>query len=399
MLRVAAYGAVCWALAISPSFAAENWPGWRGLSRFAVCDEHRLPASWDPSTNIRWKAEAPGVGFSSPIVWEDRVYLTSAQENGFRRLVHCLDRGSGKRVWSQAIEHDDPEIASSMTGHAASTPATDGQRIVACFGNAGAVCYDREGKLLWKRDLGQFDSELGLASSPWIEGDCAYLLCDHDGDRFKSFDSYLLALDLATGRTLWKTERPGLYRSWSSPVMIAVDGQRELLVSGQDELRAYDPASGEQRWQIRGLTDWVTPTPVFGHGLIFAQSGRDGPVLALRPSGVTAWQHRGGPYVCSAVLYGDYLYSHNEQGILSCYAARTGELAYRERLEGKFWASSIAGDGKVYITSENGTTYVIRAGSRYELLATNKLDEYTLASPAIQRGLFVRTEKHLWCVE
>ncbi len=368
----------------SSSIRAENWPGWRGLSRFAVSDEHALPTVWSPTENIHWKAEVPGTGFSSPIVWEDRVYLTSAQENGFRRLVHCLDRTTGRVLWSQATEHEDPEVASSMTGHAASTPATDGQRIVAFFGNAGVICCNREGQILWRRDLGRFDSELGLASSPWIEDGRVYLVCDHDGDRFKSFDSYLLALDVATGQTLWKTDRRGLYRSWSSPVMIpATDSKRELIVNAQDHLRAYDPTTGAEQWRVAGMAGWVTPTPVFGHELLFAQSGRDGPVMAVRRGGQIAWQRPGGPYVCSAVLYGDHLYVHNEQGVLSCYAARTGEIAYRERLEGKFWSSSVAGNSKIYITSETGTTYVVRAGPRYELLATNKLDEYTLASPAL----------------
>jgi outer membrane protein assembly factor BamB len=246
-----------------------------------------------------------------------------------------------------------------------------------------------------------------LASSPWIEGNHVYLVCDHDGDRFKSFDSYLTALDLATGQPAWKTERRGLLRSWSSPVMIAAAGRRELLVNAQDDLRAYDPATGDERWRATGMAGWVTPTPVFGHGLIFAQSGRDGPVMALKPGGsgdVTAthiaWQKPGGPYVCSAVLYEDHLYVHNEQGVLSCVVARTGELAYRQRLEGKFWASSVAGDGKVFITNEEGMTYVIRAGRTYDRLATNDLKDYTLASPALSGGqLFIRTEKHLWCIE
>lgn len=385
---------------------AQNWPGWRGLTRFAVNDEQRLPSEWDAANHVRWKTEVPGSGFSSPVVWENHVYLTSAQENGFRRLVHCLDRATGKLLWTQSIEHDDPEVASAMTGHAASTPATDGQHIVAVFGNAGVVCHDPTGKLLWRRDLGHFASELGLANSPWIEAGRVYLVCDHDGDRFKTFDSYLTALDLATGRVIWKTDRRGLFRSWSSPVVIEAGGRRELLVNGQDELRSYNPADGHELWRAHGMAGWVTPTPVFGHGLIFAQSGRDGPVMAIQPGGLgdvtashIAWQKPGGPYVCSAVLYGDHLYVHNEQGVLTCFVAATGETAYRQRLEGKFWASSVAGDGKVYITNENGTTFVVRAGPKYELLATNKLDEYTLASPAISAGeIFIRTEKHLWCM-
>lgn len=395
------------ALLLTPSLYGQQWPGWRGLARFAVADERPLPTTWSKASNVRWQAEVPGTGFSSPVVWKDRVYLTSSEENGFKRLVHALDRDTGRLLWSRAIEDDDPEIASSMTGHAASTPATDGKCIVACFGNAGAVCYDREGKQLWKRDLGHFQCDLGLASSPWIEGNRVYILCDHDGDSFRTFDSYLTALDLATGETVWKVDRRGLYRSWSSPVLIPTrDGKSELIVNAQDELRAYDPSGGVELWRVLGMAGWVTPTPVPGHGLIFAQSGRDGPVMAVRPGGRgyatathIAWQRTGGPYVCSAVLYRDQLYVHNEQGILTCYSARDGELLYRERLAGKFWASSVAGDGKVYITNEEGTTYVLRAGPKYELLATNRLEDYTLASPAIHNGeLLIRTEKHLWCI-
>ncbi len=387
---------------------AENWPRWRGPDGNAVADTAPLPLRWSPTQNIRWQVKIPGEGFSSPIVWGQRIFLTSALEAGSRRVVHSLDRGTGKILWSRELRDDNAERTSSMTGHAAATPVTDGQQVVAFFGNAGVVCYDLEGKLLWHHKLGEFDSELGLASSPVLYRDRVILVCDHDGNRFSTFDSFLIALDLQSGQPRWKTERRDLYRSWSTPILVpGTGGKPELIINGQDQLRAYDPQTGQSLWHVGGMTAWVTPSPVFGHGWIFATSGRSGPILAVRPGGsgdVTrthvVWQHgSAGPYVCSPVLYGDYLYVHTELGILSCYHARTGKLQYRERLEGKFYSSSVAGDGKVYLTNEAGTTLVVRAGPRFELLAQNALKEYCLASPALSAGeLFLRTEQHLYCI-
>jgi outer membrane protein assembly factor BamB len=387
---------------------AENWPRWRGPQGNAFSSEVPLPTHWSTTDNVAWKVQIPGEGFSSPIVWGDRVFVTSALEHGFRRAMHCLDAASGRIVWSREIEDDNPEVTSAMTGHAAATPATDGRHVVAFFGNAGVVCYDFDGEQLWQRDFGDFESELGLASSPVIDGDRVILVCDHDGTRFTSFDSFLISLELETGATRWKRDRPGLFRSWSTPIFVPSGAAgREIIVNAQDELRAYDPNSGELLWRVGGMTGWVTPSPVFAHGMLFATSGRDGPTIAVRPGGrgdVTeshvAWsQARGAPYVCSPVAYSQELYVHTEGGILRCYDARSGKLHYAERLPGRFTASSVAGDGKVYVTNEDGATMVVRAGPEFELLAENRLEEYTLASPAIARGrLYVRTEKRLYAI-
>jgi outer membrane protein assembly factor BamB len=381
---------------------AQDWPRWRGPEGNAVSTEAPLPTTWDKNRGIRWKTAIPGEGASSPIVWRDRVFVTSALEHGTRRVVHCLDRGSGTSRWTGEIADKNPERTSALTGHAAATPVTDGERVVAFFGNAGVVCFDLQGRQLWHRNLGEFDSELGLASSPVIHDRRVYLVCDHDGDRFTSFDSYLIALDAVTGATVWKIERRGLLRSWSTPIVVNDHADKpQLLVAAQDHLRAYNPDTGRQLWQAAGLTGWVAPSPVTGLGIIFATSGKNGALLALRPDGAEVWRKENvGPYVCSPLLHGDHLYVHNEQGILTCYAAKSGEMVYRERLEGKFTASGAAGDGKLYLTNEEGTTFVVKLGPRYELLARNRLEEYTLASPAISKGcLFLRTEKHLWCVE
>jgi outer membrane protein assembly factor BamB len=400
------------ALLAATAARAEDWPRWRGPGGNGVSAEKPLPLHWDATRNVLWKTRIPGEGASSPVVWGDRVFLTAAEDQGGRRLVYALDRADGKVLWSRAVRDDDPERTSALTGHAAATPATDGRRVVAAFGNAGVVCYDAGGKLLWHRRLGSFDTELGLASSPVLDGDRVFLVCDHDGDRFTSFDSFLVALDARTGQDLWRAERRGLGRSWSTPILApGARGQTELIVSGQEAVRAYDPGTGRLLWQAPGLTGWVAPSPVFADGLVFATSGKNGPTLALRPGAVgqasrlpakkrVAWQEpAGGPYVCSPLTYEGCLYVPHETGLLTCRDARSGARHYRERLAGKFTASPVAGDGKVYWTNEDGTTFVLRAGPRFEVLARNRLGEMCLASPAVSGGvLFLRTEHHLYAI-
>ncbi len=393
-------------LLVSPT-PAENWPGWRGPGGNGVSTEKRLPLAWSKTQNVRWAALVPGAGFSSPIVWHDRIFLTAAFDKGARRAVHCLDRAGGRILWTREIADPDPELASAMTGHAAPTPATDGAHVVAFFGNAGMVCYDFAGKQLWRRKLGSFNSELGLASSPLLAHGRVFQVCDHDGDRFTSFDSFLIALDVRTGAVLWKTERPGVYRSWSTPLLLGATYGRDLIVCASEQVRGYVAATGEEHWRLQGLTGWVAPSPVFADGKVFAASGKNGPVLAIRPGGkgdvtdrAVLWKQRaGGPYVCSPLAVGDFLYVHNEDGILCCYAAATGKLQYRERLEGKFYASAVAGAGRLYLTNDGGRTYVIALGSHFQLLERNDLGEYCLASPALSGGeIFIRTEHHLYCI-
>jgi outer membrane protein assembly factor BamB len=312
------------------------------------------------------------------------------------------------------VEDDWPEITSALTGYAAATPATDGKHVVAFFGSAGAVCCDLDGRRRWRKDLGDFESELGIASSPVIYKEMVILVCDHDGDRFNSFDSYLIALDLKTGDTRWKTERRGLHRSWSTPIVVpAIDAKSgkattELIVAGENELRGYDPDSGAALWSVSGLTSWVAPSPVFGHGLIFAASGKDGPTLAVRPGGrgdVTethvVWsERRGAPYVSSPLVYGDHLYTATEGGVVTCRDARTGTIAWRRRLEGRFFASPAAGGDMIYLAADSGKTFVLAAGAEFELRAENDLGEEILASPALSGGsIFLRTRHRLYCIE
>lgn len=383
-------------LVLTGCAATSDWPRWRGPDGAAVADGAPLPAEWSPTRNIAWCVAVPGEGSSSPVVSGDAVFVTSALEGGKRRVLHCLDRRTGATRWTLETPDPDPERASAITGHAAATPVTDGRVVVAVFGNAGAVAADLSGRRLWTRALGEFDSEFGLASSPILHEGLVYVVCDHDGDRSKSFDSYLAALDARTGAIVWKTERPGLFRSWSTPIVVG----NELIVSGQDAVRAYDPKSGRLLWSAGGMSGWVTPSPVAGKGLIFAVSGKDGPTAAIRPGGAVAWrEERGGPYVCSPVLYGDLLYVADESGRLICREAVTGKEIYRARLHGTFKSSPVAGDGKIYFTNEAGLTSVVKAGPEFRLLAENRLDEEVLASPAISAGaLILRTRTRLWSI-
>lgn len=406
MSRIRPADIVVLVLLSAPAFA-EDWPRWRGPDGAGLCRDAELPLRWSRTENIRWSVEIPGEGSSGPIVIGSRVFVTAAREKGLVRAVHCLDRATGKTLWTREIRDENAERASAVTGHAAPTPACDGRRVVAWFGNAGAIAFDLEGKQLWHVKPGDFDVELGIASSPVIAGGRVFLVCDHDGDRFTSFDSFLIALDADTGKTLWKTPRPGLQRSWSTPIVIRAGERDELIVSAQDQLRAYDPATGKALWHAEVAAGWVAPSPVFANGLIFVVSGRNGPIAAVRPGGVgdvskthVEWKHdTGGPYIISPVVVGKHLYVPDEAGVLRCLDAATGKTDYRERLEGKFVASPIAGAGRVYFINEAGTTIVIRAGAKFEKLAENALGEYCVASPAAAGGeLFLRTERRVWCV-
>lgn len=387
---------------------AEDWPRWRGPRGDGTALDSGVPRAWSATENIRWKTPIAGEGSSSPIVWRQHVVVASADEQGRRRWVHCLARDSGAVIWSREQIDLRPESTSALTGHAAPTPVTDGERIVAWFGNAGVMCFDFHGNLLWCTRLGEFETELGIASSPVMHGGLVFLLCDHDGNRFNNFDSFLVALDVVTGAVRWKSERPRMYRSWSTPLLVDDRaGSPQLIVCGQEEMRAHDPRTGDLIWSARGLSEWVAPTPVFADGMLFATSGRNGPLIAVRAGGrgdVTAshvaWRFAaGGSYVCSPLVVGGRLFLLAETGVLACRDVRSGHEIYRERLPGRFTASPVAVLGRspesetlLYLVSESGDTSVIRGGDSFELVARNSIDEPCLASPAISDGgLFLRT--------
>jgi outer membrane protein assembly factor BamB len=423
-----------------------NWPSFRGPDASGVGDGQFLPTSWDESaaTNIRWKTAIAGFGHSSPIVWGDRIFLTTAvssldrpefRPGGVRgdnlspdRTEHewrvlALDRESGALVWQRTAHRGVPRLGRHIkSSFATSTPVTDGRRVIALFGSEGLYCYDVNGTLVWKKDLGQVGhGSYGFGSSPVIYADMVIVQVDtNTGERTATTRSYIAAFDVEDGRERWRTPRDEDARSsFGTPLIYSGPGRAQIVANGGTRVRSYDPATGKEIWSLAAPSDIVTPSPVAGHGLIFAMSGNSGyqPIVAVRPQAVgditlasdqtssasVAWSStRGGAFTPTPLVYGDYLYSINVSGILGCYDARTGERKYLQRIEhggSGFSSSPVAADGRIYLSSEDGEIFVVRAGETFELLATNAMSEVIMATPAVSGGmLLVRTLGHLVAV-
>ncbi len=387
-----------------------NWPGWRGGDGSGLSGDADLPTEWDATKNIIWKTPVPGSGHSSPIVWDDRVFLTTAEGPGKQRFVLCFDRADGKLVWKTACPSEAFETKiDPKTGYAASTPVTDGERVYAFFGSAGVMAVEFSGRLVWHCDLGEFASEYGVASSPMLFDDKLVLNCDQ-GTIAQAGNSFIIAKNKMTGETIWRTERPGQPHSWSTPVLVSVEGsdRRELVLNGGFKVWAYDPNTGEALWHCDGVKDEVTPTVVTGNGLVFSVSGDNGPTLAIRPGGHgnisethVAWQgRRGAPKVPSPILAAGRLYLVGDKGIVTCFDANSGKSVFQSRLpSSEFSASPVAAGENIFVTSEEGDTFVLAADVKLKVISKNPLGEPCLASPAVSRGqILIRTQKHLWCI-
>ena len=421
-----------------------DWPRFRGPHASGVAEGHATPATWSLKTgeNVSWRTSIPGLAHSSPIVWGDSVFVSTAvstagdsplkvglygsidpvpSEPVHRWVVMRLDKKTGRVLWERTAHEGVPrQPRHPKATQANATPATDGKRVVVFFGSEGLYCYDMDGNLVWKKDLGILDAgffrapgaKWGYASSPVIHDGVVYVQCDVLNDPF------LAAFDLESGRQIWRTPREDV-PTWSTPTIHEAGGQTLLLVNGWKHIGGYDARTGQEIWKLRGGGDIPVPAPVVAHGLVFITNahGSDSPIYAIRlgargdislAEGQTsnahvAWSHpRAGAYMQTPLVYGDLLYSCRDNGVLSVYRAGTGERVYQERLGGGstgFTASPVAGEGKVYFTSEEGDVYVVRAGPRFELLATNTLDEVTMATPAISEGaLLFRTRSHLVAV-
>ena len=378
------------------------WPRWRGPSGQGLVELGDYPDRWSATENILWRAQTSGRGNSSPIVWGDRVFLTTAYDGGRRLSDLAFQRSNGVRLWETFVPSGPNGTTHGKNGYASATPVTDGERVYASFGSRGLLALDLNGTIAWHHDLGPMRAYHGTAGSPLVYRDRVILYQDQFAD------SFIAAFDTGTGRPLWRTNRDAQV-GWGTPVAVRVGDHVEIIVSGQRRVLAYDPDTGQELWRCSGTTREVIPTPVVGHGMVFCSSGRAGPTLAIRPGGrgdVTdshlAWSSsRGSPFVPSPILYGDYLYMVNDMAsIATCFEAETGRVVWRGRLgvarrEG-FSASPVAVGDKLFFSNDNGETFVLRAGPRFELLHVNKIDETTLASPALVDGCwYVRTAGHL----
>lgn len=382
--------------------ARKYWPQWRGPSGQGVVEGAAYPDTWSDRENVRWKVAVPGRGHSSPIVWKDRIFLTTAYD-GARRVVLSFRRRDGKLLWEAAAPQAEPvERLYRKNSYATATPVTDGERVYALFGNGGLLAVDFNGKQVWHYSFGATSNYHGPGGSPLLYKDRVIFYQD------QRTDSFVAAIHAKTGRLLWRTPRQERV-GWGTPIAIRAGDRDEIIVSGQFAVRAYDPDTGRELWTARGNTVEVTPTPAVGHELVFCSSGRAGPTLAIRPGGsgdVTqthiVWQTpRGSPFIPSPLVYGDYLYLVNDMtSIATCLEAKTGETLWQGRLgearRESFSASPIAMNGKVFFTNDDGETFVVAAGPEFKLLRVNRLGEQTLATPALVEGKwYFRTASHL----
>jgi outer membrane protein assembly factor BamB len=374
---------------------AKYWPRWRGPSGQGLVPDGAYTDAWTAKTSV-WQTAVPGRGNSSPIVWGDRIFLTTAYGNGERLSMLAFSRADGKKLWETFVPQSGVEYVHYKNGYASATPTTDGQMIYASFGRHGLVAFDFNGRIVWQHKFGILDNYHGPAGSPLLYKDRIFIF--QDANPAPGQTAFVGAFDKLTGKPIWMTPRRETV-GWGTAVMINTGERDELVVSSQYRVAAYDPDRGKELWTVSGNTYEVIPTPVVGHGLLFASSGRAGPTIAIRPGGsgdVTAthvaWSSpRGSPFVPSGILVGDLLYLVNDmQSILTVYEAATGKLAYQSRLgvamrEG-FSASPVHVNGKVFFTNDDGQTFVVEAGKTFKLLHVNELGEQTLASPALVDG-------------
>ena len=430
-------------IAVAEEVGDTNWPAFRGLGASGVAEGFKTPIEWSVTSqqNVKWKVSVPGLGHSAPIVWGNRIFVTTAirakgkaklkpglygditpvtDKTQTRWVLLCFDRETGELLWERTAHDGVPQTKRHpKSSHANPTPATDGKHVVALFGSEGIHCYDTGGQLLWQTDLGLLDSgfyrapaaQWGFGSSPVIYEGLVVIQCDVQKG------SFLAALDIANGQEVWRTPRDDV-PTWSTPTIDVRPGRAQVIVNGYKHIGGYDLRSGTELWRSAGGGDIPVPTPVVGHGLIYFTSAHGGmsPICAIQidaegdlgqtsssnQSKHIAWCHeRGGNYMQTPLVYGQYVYLCSDRGVLSCLNAVTGDYIYKQKLpiRSSFTASPVAGDGKIYLTAENGSVAVVKAGAEFQLVATNDLGESCLATPAISRGrLFFRTRHHLVAV-
>jgi outer membrane protein assembly factor BamB len=401
-------------IALSLLFVAADWPQFRGPTGQGLSDAKHPPTEWGPDKNVAWKVPIPGKGWSSPVVAGGRIYLTTAVPRGTGRKADqslralCLDAKTGKTLWDKEVFRQDGKTAPAINNensHASATPAVAGDRLVAYFGHQGIACLDtRDGSVLWSNRTLKYIPIHGNGGSPAVFGGKIFVCMDGPDRR------EVVAFDLDTGKVAWQFKRPQRAKrafSFSTPLVIEMAGRPMVVAPGSGVVNALDPDTGKELWAVTYNGYSVVPRPVFGHGMVFLSTGYDrASVLAIKiePKGdgfaaKVAWRaDRGAPLDASPLLVGDELYL-SADGLASCLDARTGKVHWSERVPGQYWASPVYAGGHVYLQNKVGVGTVLKAGTTFDVVATNKLEPRTFASYAVDGdALLIRTEKHLYRV-
>lgn len=418
---------------LAASVSAENWPQWRGPGGQGISTEKQLPTEWAPNKNIAWKTELPS-GHSSPIVWGDRIFVTAAIEGevvpGAKAVAHmqggqpyvhpdsvaadkkhtlkviALDAKTGKPVWERvAYEGTVYDARHRRSSFAGPTAATDGQKVYAYFGPEGLYAYDFSGKLAWKVIERFATLGLGTGTSPVLFQNLVIIQRDEDnGD-----NSVVVAYDKQTGKEVWKTVRRDIEISWGTPVLVPAGDRTELVTNGNSAIVGYDPATGKELWRTKGVESNAIHTPLIGKGLVIVTAGFPAKkIIAIRPGAAEAdkriaWEYsKGTGYVLSNIVYGDYLYLLTDNGVVTCLDVATGAVVYeggRPPVPTHFMGSPVAFNGLIAMTSEDGETFMLKAGPVHEIVRTNSVDEPVYSSLALANGrIYIRGEKHLFAI-
>lgn len=394
--------AVCFICLDSP---ADDWPAWRGPEGTGISSEGGLPIRWSRTDNVAWKAPLPGAGNSTPIVWKNHVFVTCPIDDGRVRSLLCFDRKTGRKLWQHEIPFPEKETHHRLNPFCSGSPTTDGERVYASFGSAGVIACDFDGNVLWHRKPGKLTHVFGQATTPVLYKDQLIVY------RGPGEPTHIVALDKRKGHTIWdrkeRARNSNLFGSWATPVILRVGGRDEMIMALPEEIKGYDPATGKELWRCAGLGTEVYAMPIVGENLIVGICGHKGPTMAVRPGGAgdVTKTHRlwltpkNDQRVSSGVIHKGHLYQVNNPGTAECIEGKTGKVVWKERLGGKFWASILLSDGKLYVANEQGEFFVLAASPQFRLIAKIPMNEHVKAAAAASDGqLFLRTYEHLYCI-
>jgi outer membrane protein assembly factor BamB len=392
-------------LLLTAPLQAGEWPCWRGPRGDGTSDDKNVPIRWSKTENVVWKVAIPGKGHSSPIVWGDRVFVTTCLEKEQKRVLLCLDGRTGKQLWERAVLTAKLEQKHGLNSFASSTPATDGKHVWVTFledPKIQVVCYDMEGKEAWRKSPGEFHSKHGFCTCPVLYKDMVILNGDQDGD------GYLVALDKKTGKERWRTERPNNTRSYCTPIIVEAAGKKQLVLTGSKCVASYDPDNGKQHWIIDGPTEQFVASMVYLDGVFFLTAGFPTyHLLAIKPDGkgdvtkshVLWHETKGAGYVPSPVAHDKYFFNVTDGGVAGCWESKTGKRQWLQRLGRHHSASPVSAGGYLYFLDDDGVTFVVEPGSKFKVVSRNALEEECYASPAVAHGrMYIRTLHHLYCL-